>query len=282
LIDNVLEAFGRARLLSFDHDPLTRAPTVEVAHEALLREWHRLREWLTVSRADIRLERLLSNAVAEWQEADKEPSFLLSGSRLAQFEGWAEHTSLALTEAEMLFLQASLLHEAERRAHEAALERRSRNFLRGLVAVFALAAVVAGALSVFALSARNEARSEADARATQQVIAESEAYKSATQQAIAEQEANARATAVADAVEQRDLVFRQASVRLADDAIDQMDLGHPDRSVLLMIAALEEYPYTAQAENALARSVVEIADVRLFTEGGNVDWSAVAWSPTAD
>ena len=282
LIESVLETFGKARLLSFDHDPLSRAPTVEVAHEALLREWLRLKEWLADSRADIRLERLLSNAVAEWEQGSRDPSFLLGGSRLAQFEGWAEHTSLALTEGEMLFLQASLLHEADRQAHEAALERRSRNFLRGLVGVFALATVVAVVLSVFALTARNQARSETDARATQQAIAESESDQRATQQAIAEQEARARATAEAIAIEQREQVFRQASARLADDALGQIELGHPERAVLLMIAALQEYPYTPQAENALARSVVEIADAQLFTEAGNVDWSAVAWSPTDD
>jgi len=280
LVNAVLESFGSARLLSFDHDPLSRVPTVEVAHEALLREWGRLKEWLVDSRTDIRLERLLSNAVSEWLEAEKDPSFLLSGSRLAQFEGWAEHTSLALTDAEMLFLQASLLYEAERNAHEAALERRSRNFLRGLVGVFALATVVAVVLSVFAFSASNQARSEADARATQQVIAESEADQRATQQAIAEQESRARATAESIAIEQREQVFRQASVRLADDAQGQIDLGQPDRAVLLMLAALEEYPYTPQAENALAESVVEIASSQLPTPAGNFDWSAVTWSPT--
>ena len=35
-------AFGTSRLLSFDRDPRTGTPTVEVAHEALLREWARL------------------------------------------------------------------------------------------------------------------------------------------------------------------------------------------------------------------------------------------------
>ena len=39
---SVIEAFGDARLLAFDHDPVTREPTVEVAHEALIRNWPRL------------------------------------------------------------------------------------------------------------------------------------------------------------------------------------------------------------------------------------------------
>jgi len=35
LIYQVIDVFGKARLLSFDRDPITRGPTVEVAHEAL-------------------------------------------------------------------------------------------------------------------------------------------------------------------------------------------------------------------------------------------------------
>jgi serine/threonine protein kinase/DNA-binding XRE family transcriptional regulator len=65
VIGQVIDQFGRHRLISFDHDPLTRGPTVEVAHESLLREWGHLREWLDASRTDIRLQRLLATAAAE-------------------------------------------------------------------------------------------------------------------------------------------------------------------------------------------------------------------------
>ena len=46
LLRSVLDTFGRHRLLSFDRDPLTRSPTVEISHEALLTEWTRLRDWI--------------------------------------------------------------------------------------------------------------------------------------------------------------------------------------------------------------------------------------------
>ncbi len=49
-----------------------------------------------------------------------------------------------------------------------------------------------------------------------------------------------------------------------------------------MLAALEEYPYSPQAENALARSVVEVANWRLFPAPGRLGWAAVAWSPIDD
>ena len=123
-MDAVIEAFGKSRLLSFDRDPLTRNPTVEVAHEALLYEWKRLREWLDAGRTDLRMQRLLAAAASEWTAAERDPSFLLQGMRLAQFEGWAAETKIALTQDERTFLDASLAERQAREAEEAARQRR--------------------------------------------------------------------------------------------------------------------------------------------------------------
>ena len=163
----VLDAYDRFRLLTFDHDPITREPTVEVAHEALLREWGRLRKWLADSRQDLRLQRLLANETREWQTADHDPSYLLRGSRLTQFEEWLSHSAVALTQDETALLQASLVAreeqqaaEKERQLHEATLEGRSRTLLRRLVVVFALATIIATGLTLFAFNQRNVAQTE--------------------------------------------------------------------------------------------------------------------------
>jgi WD40 repeat protein/DNA-binding SARP family transcriptional activator/type II secretory pathway predicted ATPase ExeA len=116
-IAEVLEAFGRTRLLYFDRDVQARSPTVEIAHEALLSEWGRLREWLDEGREDVHIQRLLGLAAAEWNQAGRDPSFLVQGTRLNFFEGWAEGAGLALTGEEHAFLQASL---AERQAQQVA------------------------------------------------------------------------------------------------------------------------------------------------------------------
>jgi len=277
-VRDVLEAFGKARLLSFDRDPITRGPTVEVAHEALLGEWRRLREWLDQSRADIRMQRVLGNATADWLEGSEESSYLLRGSRLAQFEVWSEETSLALIPDEQRFMEASLEFEAQRKAQQAALERRSRNFLRALVGVMAVAAVVAVGLSLYAFNQQGIAQSETKQRATQQAIAESEADQRATQQAVAEAETKARSTqqAIAEseaisrgvaedqALEERDKALEaehnalvQASIGLGSQAIVELESPHPERAVPLALEALEEYPYTWQAERALSQTVLK-------------------------
>jgi WD40 repeat protein/serine/threonine protein kinase len=306
---NLLDVFGRHRLLTFDHDPATRGPTVEVAHEALLREWQRLGIWLDESRDDIRLQRLLAAASQEWLESGRDPGFLLRGTRLEQFSEWAAITQVALTSDEGDYLDTSLdarrereQAEAERQSRETALEVRSRRFLRWLVGVFALAAVIAVVLSIVAFNQQNVAQNNAatatvaqgealilaDSRATQQALAEAEAEARATQQAIAEAETEARAIAEAQALEDRDRAveaeqdaLQQASIGLASQALAQMSTTNSERGVLLALAALEEYPYTPQAEAALARSVQESLPYRrMFDEKGhNLDQHWVNWSP---
>lgn len=164
-VDDLINTFAAYRLLTLDYDPISRTSTVELAHEALIREWKRLRGWLDESRADIRLQRILAEATVQWLKANQDSSFLLSGSRLAQFENWAHDTAVALTHDERGYLEASLTEreklaeqEQVRREREIRLERRSRNFLRGLVAILLLATLGAFVLTGEALYNANEAR----------------------------------------------------------------------------------------------------------------------------
>jgi WD40 repeat protein/DNA-binding winged helix-turn-helix (wHTH) protein len=61
---------------------------VEVSHEALIRQWPALREWLTQNREELRLERRLLQISEEWKHLGCDPGALLQGTRLAQAEEW--------------------------------------------------------------------------------------------------------------------------------------------------------------------------------------------------
>ncbi len=157
-MEEIIDQLAAYRLLSLDHDPQTHLPTVEVAHEAILREWERLRTWLNESRADIRQERDLAHAADEWIGHGRDGSYLLRGARLEQIEQWQRSTHLPQTPIAKSFISASLAvrgretqAEAARQAREVQLESRSRTMLRSLVVVFAAATIVACLLSVFAL-----------------------------------------------------------------------------------------------------------------------------------
>ena len=71
-MEAAIEAYGSHRLLSFDRDPVTRGPTVEVAHEALLREWGHLRGWIEDGREDLAAHRRLATATDEWINSERD------------------------------------------------------------------------------------------------------------------------------------------------------------------------------------------------------------------
>ena len=155
-IETAVEALAARRLLSFDRDNATREPTVEIAHEALITQWERLRGWIEDAREDLQTERRLAAATRDWMEADRDASFLISGSRLEAYGAWQRGRSIALTSDEHDFLDASLAERDRRQAdeiaratRERALRRQSRVRLWALLAVGALAVTVIAAAAIF-------------------------------------------------------------------------------------------------------------------------------------
>ncbi|WP_235978220.1 nSTAND1 domain-containing NTPase [Streptomyces lycii] len=86
----VLERLVRARLITFDDG------TVDLAHEALITAWPRLREWIEAERDRLRVHRALSDAARTWQALGRESAALYAGSRLAAArEAFARDTERA-------------------------------------------------------------------------------------------------------------------------------------------------------------------------------------------
>ena len=144
-----VEAFVANRLLVRDRDAVSGALTLEVAHEALLSEWARLRRWIDDGRDDLRQHAAYTLAVDDWLTAGRDPDYLLAGGRLEPFEQWRATTTMRLTASEREFLDEARRrrNEAEaaeiaRGAEQARLRRRARH------RAFALGAAVAATTTV--------------------------------------------------------------------------------------------------------------------------------------
>jgi WD40 repeat protein len=168
VLDAILDRYGEHRLLSFDREPLTRTPTVEVAHEAILGQWDRLRIWIDERREDLLLHRRLVEAVEEWHDSGSDPEYLPREGRLAQFEAWADSTDLALTGAEREYLAEA------RSAADVAARRRARR-RRGILAGFGVLAASACVLAAFAVVLRGQARDDARLQKARQLAASAKA-----------------------------------------------------------------------------------------------------------
>jgi DNA-binding SARP family transcriptional activator/WD40 repeat protein/energy-coupling factor transporter ATP-binding protein EcfA2 len=154
-LEAVLGALTDRRLLTMS------ATTVEVAHEALLREWPRLRGWLEEDAQGRRVQRHLADAARDWDERGRDPGDLYRGARLAVALEWRASHEHELNPTERAFLDAG-------RAAAGRAQRRLRIVLAGIAALLAVA--VAGAL--IAVHQRSAARSEALAAEAQRIGAQ--------------------------------------------------------------------------------------------------------------
>jgi basic membrane lipoprotein Med (substrate-binding protein (PBP1-ABC) superfamily)/DNA-binding SARP family transcriptional activator len=161
VLQKVISAYTQNRLLTLDRDQVADSPAIEVAHEALLTEWERLRGWIESARDDIRRHAAFRSAMVEWVEADQARDYLLSGSRLDVYEKWASASEMQLTSDEQKYLQASIevrdeieSAEAERVATERRLATAARRRL--WVVVTLIAVVVAGSAVLIAMALAGE------------------------------------------------------------------------------------------------------------------------------
>ena len=252
VMDEIIHTFADYRLLSLDHDPVTREPTVEVAHEAILREWERLRTWLNDSRDDIKSQRLLATATQAWTDNNRDNSYIWTGKRLAEFEIWVTQTELSLTPTEQDFIQMSLSEsqraedvETERQVQKERLEQRARRVLQGLVAVFLIAAIVGGVLAW-----------EANRQAEIAKIAQKEAEESEH-----------------DALE-------KFAISLSAQAEDIFEVGDQELGILLALASVEELPETWQARSSLWKIITNYSFGWAYThQAGTGPIEDISWSP---
>ncbi len=80
-----------------------------------------------------------------------------------------------------------------------------------------------------------------------------------------------------NAEKERQVALQQASVLLARQAEAELANGYHDRAVLLALAALEEYPYTFQAEHALGQAVIYNRALAVY-EGHTAATTGADWS----
>jgi formylglycine-generating enzyme required for sulfatase activity len=117
-VEGVLKLLADSRLVT------TFQMEVEVAHEALIREWPTLRAWLAENREWLRIHRRLTAAAHEWEAQAYNPDLLYRRTILEQSLENAKGHEQELNELEQKFLKASRVSiEAARDAEEEARQR---------------------------------------------------------------------------------------------------------------------------------------------------------------
>jgi WD40 repeat protein len=155
----VVDKLAGARLITLGHN------SVEIAHEALIRHWPRLREWLADDREGHRLRRQLTEAAIEWEHHDQDDGLLYRGARLV---AWQDRPLNQLNSSELTFLNTS--RSAVDREH-----RQRRRRVRLTISGLGSATVIVTVLAVIALMMATRANNERELAVSRQLVADAHA-----------------------------------------------------------------------------------------------------------
>lgn len=276
----VLNKLAEARLVTLSEDQ------AEVAHEALIREWPQLREWLSQDREGIMLHRHLTEGAQEWELLEHDPGTLYRGARLSQAREWAALNPNALNANEKTFLDASDAMERQEQIERAAQQQREleaaqklaeterlraqeqtrsatrlRMRNRLITTVGIIAVILALLAGVFGFQSNRNAQNAINAEAT------------------AVSNADAAQKAEGEAIRQQRLTL---SRELAGNALVNLDMD-PERSILLALQAVKQTyavdgTITKEAVEALHRSLLN-SRLRLTLYPQSGDGYGLALSP---
>lgn len=243
-IEAVVKILADARLVT------TEQGSVEVAHEALIREWPKLREWLEEDREGLRVQRRLTQTAREWETLHGDSSLLYTGLRLSQASEWATRHSTELNLLERQFLDASRT-------------RRERTRFYLSTAIISIIVTLLVAAFVF----NNQARENAGLAAQNAAAAEANRAIASTAQASAQ-----------EAAYQAEVANNRRVVAFSRSFLN-------DRLDLALLLGLEAYRIgTELGVNAEARgSILEALQARSnllsHISGHTGDISSLAFSP---
>lgn len=288
-IQQVVQQLSKSdvRLLVTSGDVSSRQASVEIIHDALLRAWALLQQWLNVDRRFLVWRQDIEARAQVWIKTNtddaskRDEDKLLRGRDLVEAEGWLKERGADLRDTEGSFIQLSLaLRERETVEREAQRQRElvSARRLAGLGMVAVVLAAIAIVLGV--LFRQNEFRANQNAATAQaastqavaqQATAQAASTRALSQQATAVSSANARATAEAVANSQRDEAQRQVRIALSGRLVAQAQTAlverHPQLSLLLAIEAVN---VTTRAGEPRVPSAENILRQALSNSGGHV------------
>jgi len=227
----VLEAFVDARLVVTDElrerEGAPPEQVAEIAHEALISRWLRLRRWLDDNREALRMRQEIELDAKQWHERGRPPDELWRGGHLAHAWEALEQEGIDLSPNERAFLEASRAAETAAQQAEARRQRRQLFAATGtavILLVLLVIAIVQYSAAEQRTIERDAAAKQAEDRATERDAAAARAEqlaKEASHETRMEQ--SARASLLA-AIPGRELEALDLAVRtVADDPLALAD-----------------------------------------------------------
>ena len=241
-IDRVLEKLVAERLVRLTQGGSRADDQVEVAHEALVRNWPRLVNWLEDERIQLRERLRLTSAAEQWRALNEDASTLLRGRQLDETNQYDDLNAL-----ESAYVAASR-KMAEKEAQIQAARQQAIIF--GVIFLFVF---LIGAVILF----RHQANQNAELAAENEVIAVTAQADKATAESAStlavEQQSTAQSASTL-ALEKHDEALAQRGTAIAER--DVAATARADADVKSDLAAAAQVEAEAQAAIAAQAAIV--------------------------
>ena len=117
-IQGIIKNLVDERLITTRNEGSETEGYIEVAHEALIRSWPRLKNWIDENRDSIRIQSRFAEAAKVWSQEGENTSqdYVYRGALLASIEEWATSPEITLSSIERDFLDTSVeIRDRERK-----------------------------------------------------------------------------------------------------------------------------------------------------------------------
>jgi WD40 repeat protein/energy-coupling factor transporter ATP-binding protein EcfA2 len=258
----LVKKLADARLVVTNLDVTQQQETVEIVHEALIRNWGQLRQWLETDREFRVWQDRLRGSIYQWESSHQDEGALLRGAPLSAAEEMLTTRRDDLSAAEQAFIQRSL----DLRNRQRQKEKQRLTLLRSLLGVTSAVAVVAVAAGLVAFRQSRIAAQEAQrAEAARQEEQRQTQLATTAQQRAENQEAMALSQ------------YSQVLYNWNKDRIDSLVEGIRAGIALKQVSKVD--PDTAtQVRIALQQAVYGVSEQNRL-KGHNGGVQAVAFSP---
>ena len=139
---NLVKCLADKRLVVTAWDEINRVETVEIIHEALIREWGTFRQWIQDNREFRTWQERLKQDVSDWENSNQNSEALLQGTRLAIAQDWYKQRGDELKPTEQHFISVSITRRKQQQQKQ---KLRRQLTIWGLTGGSLLALMLAGA-----------------------------------------------------------------------------------------------------------------------------------------
>ncbi|MBW4625721.1 MAG: PD40 domain-containing protein [Brasilonema octagenarum HA4186-MV1] len=147
-----------ARLVVTSVDGSTNREEVEIAHEALIRHWPRLLQWLDDNRINLQVRKNIRDAALDWEKQQKSEDYLThdEGGRLKEAQELAKNTSF-LNKLETEYVSACTEKSDRQEREKEARRRREIRTAWGIAGGSLIALILTAGLGILSFHRKQQA-----------------------------------------------------------------------------------------------------------------------------